>query len=47
MKISNKYEDIEEIKILRGIKDQNQERSREYVFELWFKTMDTCEKLKI
>ncbi len=39
MKISNKFEDIEEFKILRGIKDQNQGRSREYIFELWFKTM--------
>jgi hypothetical protein len=39
MKISNKYEGIEEFKILRGIKDQNQGRSREHIFELWFKTM--------
>jgi very-short-patch-repair endonuclease len=39
IKLSNKFEEIEEFKILRGIKDQNQGRSREYVFELWFKAM--------
>ena len=39
VKISQKYEDIEEFKILRGIKDQNQGLGREYLFELWFKTM--------
>ena len=38
-KVSTKYEDIEEFKILRGIKDQNQSLGREYLFELWFKTM--------
>jgi len=39
IKVSNKFEDIEEFKILRGIKDQNQGKSREYIFELWFKAM--------
>lgn len=39
VKLSNKFEDIEEFQILRGIKDQNQGKSREYVFELWFKSM--------
>lgn len=39
VKLSNKFEDIEEFKILRGIKDQNQGKGREYIFELWFKAM--------
>lgn len=39
IKLSNKFEDIEEFKILRGIKDQNQGKGREYIFELWFKAM--------
>jgi len=38
-KISKKYEDIEEYKILRGIRDQNQGWSKEAIFELWYKSM--------
>jgi 23S rRNA A2030 N6-methylase RlmJ len=37
--ISERYEDIEEYKILRGIKAQNTGRSKEYIFELWYKAM--------
>ena len=37
--ISERYEDIEEYKILRGIKAQNGGRSKEYIFELWYKAM--------
>ena len=39
VKLSNKFEEIEEFQILRGIKDQNQGKSRDYIFELWFKAM--------
>jgi very-short-patch-repair endonuclease len=38
-KVSNKFESIEEFQILRGIKDQNQGRDREFIFNLWFKAM--------
>lgn len=37
--ISDRYEDIEEYKLLRGIKAQNSGRSKEYIFELWYKAM--------
>jgi hypothetical protein len=37
--ISDRYEDIEEYKLLRGIKAQNSGRGREYIFELWYKSM--------
>jgi very-short-patch-repair endonuclease len=37
--ISERYEDIEEYKILRGIKAKNGGRSKEYIFELWYKDM--------
>jgi very-short-patch-repair endonuclease len=39
LKISEKYEEIEEFKILRGIKDQNRSLGREHLFELWFQAM--------
>ena len=36
--ISN-FEENEEFKILRGLKAQNAGRSKESIFELWYKTM--------
>jgi superfamily I DNA and/or RNA helicase/very-short-patch-repair endonuclease len=36
---SDRYEDIEEFKLLRGIKAQNPGRSKEYIFDLWYKAM--------
>ena len=36
---SSRYEDIEEFLILRGIKDKNQGKPRDVIFELWFKAM--------
>ena len=38
-KVSAKYEEIEEFKILRAIKARNVGRSKEFLFELWFQTM--------
>jgi very-short-patch-repair endonuclease len=37
--VSDRYEDIEEYKLLRGIKAQNPGRGKEYIFELWYKSM--------
>jgi very-short-patch-repair endonuclease len=37
--VSDRYEDIEEYKLLRGIKAQNSGRGKEYIFELWYKSM--------
>ena len=37
--ISDRYEDIEEYKLLRGIKAQNSGRGKDYIFELWYKSM--------
>lgn len=38
-RISEKYEDIEEFKILRGLKAQNPRLIKEQLFDLWAKTM--------
>jgi hypothetical protein len=38
-KVSDKYEDIEEFKILRGLKAQNPRLIKEQLFDLWAKTM--------
>jgi superfamily I DNA and/or RNA helicase/very-short-patch-repair endonuclease len=37
--VSDRYEDIEEYKLLRGIKAQNSGRGKDYIFELWYKSM--------
>lgn len=37
--VSARYEEIEEYKLLRGIKAQNSGRGKEYIFELWYKAM--------
>ena len=37
--IKKDYEDIEEYKLLRGIKAQNSGRGKDYIFELWYKSM--------
>ena len=37
--VSDRYEDIEEYKLLRGIKAQNLGRGKDYIFELWYKSM--------
>jgi len=37
--VSARFEDIEEYKLLRGIKAQNPGRSKDHIFDLWYKAM--------